>query len=95
MMEEIDRVCMFPRDVLANHGLINVFTETKQSPEQAFDMLNFREIGFDDLENFISHYLLKQPSTTAPARKNRLLIMAPTKKKLTNSQLMSVLQQYY
>ena len=80
MMEEIDKACVFPQDVLANRGLVSVFTQTKASRELSFDLLNFREIGSNDLENFINHYFLKQPSTTAPVRKNRLLTIALTKK---------------
>ncbi len=42
-------------------------------------MLNFRDIGSQNLENFINHFLLQQPSTIAPVRKNKLLTMVPVK----------------
>ena len=58
-------------------SLINAFTQIKATPEQAFDMLNFREIGSNE---YINHYLLKNPSTTTPVRRIKLLTMAPTKK---------------
>ena len=80
MMEEIDKACLFPPFVQENRGLLNAFNQAKATPEQSFDMLNFRDIGSHDLENFINHFLLKQPSTTAPVRKNKLLTMVPVKK---------------
>ena len=80
MMEEIDKACFFPPSVQENLGLLNAFNEAKATPEQSFDMLNFRDIGSHDLDNFINHFLLKQPSTTAPVRKNKLLTMVPVKK---------------
>lgn len=64
----------------ANRGLINIFSGVMASPEQCHDLLNFRKIGSNDLENYISHYLLKKPSTNAPVRKNKLLTMATPKK---------------
>lgn len=55
-----------------NQGLIN-FIEMKQaSPDQAHDLLNFREIGQQSFENTVKSRYLNVPSTNAPLRKKRL-----------------------
>lgn len=59
---------------------MNVFSGAKASPEQSCDMLNFRQIGSNELENYINHHILTIPSTNAPVRKKRLLTMATRKK---------------
>ncbi len=45
MMKEINKVDLFPSSIQENRGLLNVFNQTKATPEQSFDMLNFRDIG--------------------------------------------------
>ncbi len=80
MMKEINKVDLFPSSIQGNRGLLNLFNQTKATPEQSFDMLNFRDIGSQNLENFINHFLLQHPSTIAPVRKNKLLTMVPVKK---------------
>ena len=79
MMTEISNKDLLPANLTTNRGLVNVFTEKKATPEQSFDMMNFREIGGKDLTNFINHHILKIPSTSAPVRKNKLLTMAAPK----------------
>ena len=70
MMKEINEVGLFPvSNEIVDRGLINAFNKIKATPEQAFDMLHFRDIGENDLEQYINHYLLKKPSTAAPVRK--------------------------
>ena len=59
-------------------GLYN-FLELKQAtPEQAHDLLNFRKIGVEALESFISTKLLGLTSTTVPTRRKRLCTFSVT-----------------
>lgn len=51
----------------------------KTTPEQAHDLLNFRQIGSDHLDNYIGLRILRQPSANAPTRKHRLLTMTEPK----------------
>ena len=80
MLHEIQTKALLPESVPANRGLVNIFSCLKATPEQSFDMLNFRQIGGNDLKNYISHYILRIPSTDAPVRQNKLLTMAAPKK---------------
>ena len=58
MMKEFNEVGLFPvSNEIVDHGLINAFNKIKATPEQAFDMLHFRNIGENDLEHYINHYL--------------------------------------
>jgi hypothetical protein len=66
-------------------GVVNVFTGDQATVEQAHDLLNAREIGEQHYLNYVSHHILKEPSTKAPVRKKRLLTMAP--KKITKSRM--------
>ena len=61
MTDEIDKVCLFPPSVQENRGLLNAFNQAKATPEQSFDMLNFRDIGSHDLENLINHFCSNSP----------------------------------
>ena len=79
MIKEIDSSSALPHTVPSNRGLLNVFTGTAATPQQAHDLLNCRKIGSDDLVQFINHYILRKPSTAAHIRRNRLLTMAPPK----------------
>ena len=70
----------------SNRGLINCFTGQKATPEQANDMLHFREIGTESFHQFISHHILMQSSTSeAAVRRKKLLTMS--KPKLTKHRL--------
>ena len=53
-----------------NQGLYNFLQNKQATPEQAHDLLNFRDIGQKGFENYTSSKLLKLPSTDAPVRKN-------------------------
>ena len=65
-----------------NRGLVNTFNGEVASNEQSHDLINARKMGQKDYENYVSHYILKQPSVSnAPVRRRRLLTMAPTMKK--------------
>ncbi len=79
MLKDMDKSGLLPHNVLCNRGLRNVFTGTAATPEQAHDLLNFRKIGTEDLSHFITHHILRKPSTVAPVRRNRLLTMAAHK----------------
>ena len=84
MINEILCNGLLPHSLTANRGLVNVFSGLKASPEQSHDLLNFREIGTTDLINYVNHRILKIPSTNAPKRKNKLVTMAPKKKRIMN-----------
>ena len=58
---------------------MNSFSGIKDTPEQKIDMLRFREIGRNELNHYISHYILNIPSTDAPVRQHKLLTMAAPK----------------
>ena len=79
IIKEIENNSVLPHNLLYKRGLLNVFTGTAATPQQAHDLLNFRKIGSDDLVQFISYHILRKPSTAAPIRRNRLLTMAPPK----------------
>ena len=79
MIKEIENNSVLPHNVLYNRGLLNVFTGTAATPQQADDLLNYRKIRSDDLVQFITYHILRKPSTDAPIRRNRLLTMAPPK----------------
>lgn len=77
MIKEIENNIVLPHNISSNRGLLNVFTGTAATPQQAHDLLNFRNIGSEDLAQFINHHILRKPSTAAPIKHNRLLTMAP------------------
>ena len=62
-----------------NQGLHNFLQNKQATPEQAHDLLNFRDIGQKGFENYTSSKLLKLPSTNAPVRKKRLYTFTLTK----------------
>ncbi len=53
-------------------GLWNVFESKEATPKQAHDLLNFRSIGQEAFEGYVSEKLLALPSTAAPTRRKRL-----------------------
>ena len=78
MMEQINTHGMF-HQLPDNQGLYNFLQNKKAAPEQAYDLLNFRDIGQKGFENYTSSKLLKLPSTNAPVRKKRLYTFTQTK----------------
>ncbi len=79
MIKEIQSKALLPSAVSTNRGLVNIFSGVQATREQAFDLLSFREIGSNELSNYINHYILNTPSTDAPIRRNKLLTMASPK----------------
>ena len=80
MISAIEECHLFPSELCENRGLVNAFSGKKSNNEQTYDLLNFRKIGNDDLIQFIKHRILRQPSTSAPVRRHKLLTMAPQTK---------------
>lgn len=81
--------CLFNTQTESDRGLLNVFTNTKATLEQAHDILNARKIGHESYINYITYYLLQLPSMNAPIRRKQLLTMAPakiTKRKMTQKE---------
>ena len=80
MMSEMDKVKLFSECSGGNRGQQNFFSGKKATPEQTHDLLNYRKIGSDGLEQHIKFRILKQSTTEAPKRKHQLLTMAAPKK---------------
>ena len=76
MLDTIDEVKLFPTSFSSNRGLVNVFSGQKATPQQMHDLLNFRQIGIEHLQQYIKFHILKHPSSNVPTRKHRLLTMA-------------------
>ena len=70
-----DEMELFPVCCSSNRGLL-IFSGQKTTPEQLHDLLNFRRICSEYLEQYIRVRILQQPSTKAPRRKHRLLTRA-------------------
>ena len=74
----------------SDRGLFNPFSGIHATPEQAHDMLSFREIGDKEFLHYVEHRILHQPSVKhAPVRKHRLLTMAtpnPSKKRVSHKE---------
>ena len=62
-----------------NRGLINTFTNSLATPEQAHDMLAFGIIGEEALDHYITHVIIGEPSTTNVVCHCKLLTMASPK----------------
>ena len=86
-----------------NRGLLNVFTNQVATPEQAHDMLSFRQIGLQAYQQYITTRILHTSSAiNAPLRRHRLLTMSSISKKrkrLTpkeqeNKQIIKCLQRH-
>ena len=77
---------MLATDIQQNRGLLNVFCALNATPEQLHDMLTFYEVGIQAFKQYITCYILQNPtSTNAPLRRHKLLTMAtvkPTKTKV-------------
>jgi hypothetical protein len=78
------------KGMLTVSGLCNVFEQKQATPEQAHDLLNFRKIGQEACEGFISSKVLGLPSTTAPTRRRRLCTFSVTK---TQKQRVKLVEQ--
>lgn len=59
-------------------GLWN-FECKEATSEQSHDLLNFRSIGQEAFEAYVSNKLLSLPSTPAPMRRKRLCTFSTTK----------------
>lgn len=78
----IVQFALFTSKTEISRGLVNIFTGTHATLEQAHDMLNAKKVGQEKFKNYITHHILQQPSTVqAPLRHKRLLTMGPQKVK--------------
>ena len=66
-------------NMLSVSGLWNFIENIQATPEQAHDLLNFRAIGQDAFEGFVSSKVIGLPSTAAPTRRKRLCTFSVTK----------------
>lgn len=77
MLEEIHSRGLFNSES-ENRGLINVFTGISANNLQTHDLLNFRDIGEREYNNFIKCRILRLSSSNeAPSKKHRLQTMDP------------------
>lgn len=67
------------KDMLELNGLWNFLENKEATPEQAHDLLNFRNIGQEAFERFVSSKVIGLPSTSAPNRRKRLTTFSITK----------------
>lgn len=67
------------KGMLSLSGLWNFLESKEATPEQAHDLLNFRSIGEEAFERFVSTKLIGIPSASAPNRKKRLVTFSVTK----------------
>ena len=71
---------LLPHQLQTNQGLFNTFSGQKPTPEQASDMLTFREIGTKAVQQYVTYHILQQPSSAqAPLRRRKLLTMSNVK----------------
>ena len=80
MMSEIANNALLPPQLTNNRGLVNTFSGQKALLEQATGMLSFRHVGTQAFEQYITHHLLNQPSSTKAPVRCKLLTMAPVKR---------------
>ena len=75
-------------DAIARHGLFHDSTSNKglhtidnklATPEQSHDLLNFRQIGQEAYESYVSYKFLHTASSNPPTRKKSLLTFTVTK----------------
>ena len=78
MLMLMDEEGMLPTES-ANVGLQNRLCSIAATPEQAHDLLTFREIGQAEFEADVKHRILHMPSTNAPRRQKRLQTFSTTK----------------
>ena len=79
MAKSITDAQLLPIQTSTNRGLINAFTNSLATPEQAHDMLAFRIIGEEALDHYITHVIIGEPSTTNVVRHRKLLTMTSPK----------------
>ena len=76
MMEMTITCQLLPPSLQSNRGLFNPFSNIHATPEQSHDLLNYRDIGNRQFEQYITHRIAQAPSTVhAPVRRKRLLTM--------------------
>lgn len=61
------------------NSLCNFLEEKEATPEQSHDLLNFRQIGQEAYEQYVSSKIIGLPSTPAPNRRKRLITFSITK----------------
>ena len=69
-----------------DRGLINPFSNKVATPEQEYDLLNYRFMGNKAFLEYVLSTVLKQPSTSTTIRKKRMQTFSekkPTRKKLS------------
>ena len=73
---------LLPHQLQTNQGLFNAVSGQKATPEQASDMLTFRQIGTKAVQQYVTYHILQQPSSAhAPVRRHELLTMSNVKSK--------------
>ena len=81
-MKLIKSCQLLPSSLECNRGLLNPFTNVHATSEQSHDLLNYRDIGNEQFEQYVTHRIAQIPSTLqAPVRKKRLLTMSLKKEK--------------
>ena len=71
MCSAISMNCLLPPQLHTNWGVLNAF-----SSEQTTDMLDFHQIGTQAFQQYVTHRILRQPSSVnAPVRRWKLLKM--------------------
>ena len=81
MLDYIEQNKMLPTSS-ENLGLQNFLSPTLATPEQAHDLLNFRQIGQEEFETHINYCILRDPSVSAPERRKRLKLHQACMKKM-------------
>uniref|UniRef100_A0A1X7UL74 Uncharacterized protein n=2 Tax=Amphimedon queenslandica TaxID=400682 RepID=A0A1X7UL74_AMPQE len=82
MTELIENFQLLPSSLESNRGLFNPFSKVHATAEQSHDLLNYRDIGNRQFEQYVTHRIAQTPSTSqAPVRKKRLLTMSSQKQK--------------
>ena len=74
LMEECDMLPTSPH----NLGLQNSLSNIPATPEQAHDLLNFRNIGQAEFEAHVSYRILRTPSTNTSRKRKRLQTFTTT-----------------
>ena len=49
-----------------DNSLYHLFNQKKATPEQAHDLMNFRQIGQAEFERRVEYYTLRNPSVRPP-----------------------------
>ena len=88
MCEEVKKHKLLQLQLLTNRGIVNIFTGQMATREQAFNMLNYRQIGMKFFQSYVKYHILKTSSSAnTPVRCNRILTMSVAKstRKRTNA----------